>query len=108
MIRRIVIGGIALLLLFSLTACALPQPFDGGEVLSADEVAAHRAALLAEQAEADKPYDGMCYWLKNGQVYHITRDCTYIKGKENVLSGMVEDATQAGKARVCSACGDGA
>ena len=106
MIKRTVIALIAVFLLLTLSACAITEPFEQGEVLSAEEVEARRAALLAEkEANANKPHDGTCFWLVNGSVYHILQDCTYIVGKENVQSGTLEAAQAAGKTRVCSVCG---
>ena len=106
MIKRTVMALIAVFLLFALSACAITEPFEQGEVLSAEEVEARRAALLAErEANANKPYDGTCFWLVSGSVYHISKDCNYIAGKENVQSGTVEEAGAAGKERVCSVCG---
>ena len=106
MIKRTLVALLATVLLLVCTACTPLSPFEKGEVLSAEEVEARRAALLAEQeANAAQPYDGTCYWLKSGTVYHISLDCTYIKDKENVLSGTVDEALAAGKERCCSRCG---
>ena len=44
------------------------------------------------------------YWLASGEVWHVKRDCRHIKNKE-VASGTVEQAKEAGKARVCGTCG---
>ncbi|MBQ3063807.1 MAG: hypothetical protein IJC99_03280 [Clostridia bacterium] len=106
MIKRTVMALIAVLLLLSLASCAVKEPFRMGEVLTAEEVEARRNELLAEEEKkANTPYDGVCYWLKNGSVYHISLDCTHIAGKENLLSGSVAEATAAGMARACSRCG---
>ena len=106
MIKHTVMALIACLLLFSLVSCTVPEPFEQGEVLTADEVEAKRDALRKEKDEqANKPYDGMCYWLAGGKVYHISPDCSYIRNKENVLSGTKDEALGAGKEQVCSVCG---
>ncbi|MBR3862893.1 MAG: hypothetical protein IKM42_04485, partial [Clostridia bacterium] len=47
---------------------------------------------------------GTVFWLSGGSVYHTNSDCHHIKGKPNVQSGTVAEATGAGKARVCSTC----
>ncbi len=105
MIKRTVMALIMVLMLFVLSACTVPLPFERGEVLSAEEVEARRAALLAEkEANENKPHDGICYWLVKGSVYHVFPDCTYIAGKENVQSGTQAEAQAAGKERACAVC----
>ena len=107
MIKRIVVALVAIILLLALSACAAVEPFEQGEVLSAEEVEARRAALLAErEEEASKVFDGSCYWLVKGSVYHVSLDCSYIKGKENLQSGTVQEANANGKTKACSLCGD--
>ena len=49
--------------------------------------------------------NGIVYWTKNGGVWHISRNCRYIRNSE-VESGDVNDAIEAGKDRVCSSCGN--
>lgn len=105
MIKRTVVALMMVFLLFTLSACTVPTPFEQGEVLSAEEVEARRAALLAEkEANANKPHDGICYWLVKGSVYHVFPDCTYIAGKDNVQSGTQAEAHAAGKERACAVC----
>ena len=107
MIKHTVMALIAVFLLFALSACMALEPFEQGDLLTADEVEARRDALLAEKEEgANTPYDGTCYWLATGTVYHLSPDCAYVAGKESVQSGTVDDARAAGKERVCSRCGD--
>ncbi len=43
------------------------------------------------------------YWRESGEVWHLKRDCSYIRDKE-VATGTVEDAMKAGKLRACSRC----
>ncbi len=45
------------------------------------------------------------YWTEKGGVWHLTRDCRYIKNSTSVLSGTVEEAIESGKTKLCSACG---
>ena len=47
----------------------------------------------------------LLYWTEGGEVWHISKDCRYLKNKE-VLSGNQDDALSAGKKRLCSACGN--
>ena len=49
--------------------------------------------------------NGTVYWTKGGSVWHTSKDCYYIKKSNNVESGSVEDAKEAGKEKICSHCG---
>ncbi len=44
------------------------------------------------------------YWTKSGYTWHISINCSYLKKSDNILSGSVEDAVEAGKTKVCSRC----
>ena len=52
----------------------------------------------------DDEADGTVYWTKKGGVYHLYRDCSYIKSSSEVISGTAEEALEAGKSDVCSRC----
>jgi hypothetical protein len=108
-----------LLLVISTASCAGGEPFDAGETLSASDVAALRDSLLGEQGGTpagtptpEQPsgsgdnavQSGAVFWLSSGSVYHTNSDCHHIKGKPNVQSGTVSEASDAGKARACSSC----
>ena len=43
------------------------------------------------------------YWVENGEVWHTSPDCRYLKNKE-VTSGNRDEAVADGKKRLCSAC----
>lgn len=45
------------------------------------------------------------YWVPDGQVYHIDRDCRYIIHRDDVESGTIAQAEADGKYRVCKVCG---
>lgn len=47
---------------------------------------------------------GTVYWAPGASVYHVTKDCSELKGAGNVLSGSVSDAHAEGKATACSVC----
>ena len=57
-----------------------------------------------ESATSSATNDNLVYWLESGKVWHIKRECSYIVKKENVSSGTLEDAIEAGKEKVCSRC----
>ena len=42
------------------------------------------------------------YWVDNGEVYHLTKDCVSLKRSTGIHSGTI---AQSGKPRVCSNCG---
>ncbi len=46
------------------------------------------------------------YWVKGGEVWHESRHCPSISGKDDdeVFSGSEDDALSAGKKRVCKRC----
>lgn len=50
------------------------------------------------------PDTDLVFWVKDGSVWHLDRDCRYIK-KSTVISGTVDEAIANGKDRVCSSCG---
>lgn len=45
------------------------------------------------------------YWVKNGGVWHLRRDCSSLSRSKEILSGTVDEAIAAGKERVCKLCG---
>lgn len=59
----------------------------------------------SESVSDTTPADGIVYWLKTGTVYHTDPDCHHIAGKDQVCSGSVEEAAEAGKKKLCSSCG---
>lgn len=48
----------------------------------------------------------MCYFAERGSVYHMSKDCRHIAGKEGVITATVEEAVAAGKERKCALCGE--
>ncbi len=61
-------------------------------------------ASVKTDIEGTEEQEGTVYWLKTGEVWHIKRDCSYIRNKE-VFSGTVEEAMADKKTRICSRCG---
>lgn len=106
------VGACALLL----TACGREKSFDAGTEMNAEEAKAYREKLLAEAAEADEAPEGdlntaegghlpdVCYYTENGSVWHLSKDCSYLKKATNILEAPPESAELAGKARPCSRC----
>ena len=122
----------ALMLIFC--SCADKMEFYGGELLDSakiSEIASFVFATetaenvlseketenLTETKEQDAEYnedatyidedsekDQTVFWTKSGKVWHLSRDCGYIKNSE-VESGSLSDAVESKKERVCSSCG---
>ena len=44
------------------------------------------------------------YWTGSGTVWHVKRDCSYIKNSQNVNSGTIQEAKANGKKQACSGC----
>ncbi len=113
--RKRSIAVLFLLLTLFLAACGNTARFDAGKLLTAEEVAAQRARLEAQNSdekggddtlpEDETPHNGIVFWLSGGSVYHLSEACRYISEKEGVISGTVDEAHAAGKLRACSSCG---
>ena len=56
------------------------------------------------EVEIQFSYDGVCFWVKGSEVFHISTDCRYIKKSKNVKSGDDYAAASDGCVRMCSAC----
>ena len=95
-------------LLILLSACGRGSGFDAGEALTAEGVREKQAELAAANAAAEEAArvtaDTPCYWIAGSEVYHLDRDCSYIKESASVESGTVAAAEAAGATRACSHC----
>ena len=60
---------------------------------------------IDEPIESTPSSDGetVLYWVENGEVWHTSPDCRYLKNKE-IISGNRDEAVADGKKRLCSAC----
>jgi hypothetical protein len=47
------------------------------------------------------------YWVPNGTVYHIDKDCSTLSRSRTILSGTPSQAKTKGKSRLCEVCGNG-
>ncbi len=59
-------------------------------------------AVSTEQIETESIEK--VYWVTNGKVWHLFKDCGYLKNSNPILSGNVEEAVSEGKETVCSSC----
>lgn len=44
------------------------------------------------------------YWTDNGNAYHLYRFCSKLRHSQNIHSGTLEQAKQAGKVKKCKEC----
>jgi len=82
--------------------------FDGGEILTAEAVTQKQEELAAKNAasteETRVTADTPCYWIAGSDVYHVNRNCAYIKNREDVRSGTVGFAESTGDMHACPHC----
>ena len=62
------------------------------------------SATDTDDTQSDANIGETVYWTESGGVWHLYRDCGHLKNSQNVLSGTVEEAEEAGKDHVCSTC----
>lgn len=51
-----------------------------------------------------EPTEYTVYWVKSGEVWHISEKCRSLARSKTVLSGSVDEAIAAGKSRACKIC----
>lgn len=44
------------------------------------------------------------FWTESGTVWHLFKNCGYLKESKNILSGSVKEALEEGKEKVCTNC----
>lgn len=64
------------------------------------------AATDTETEQAVTPDVDTVYWVKSGDVWHLSADCPSLSRSKNVISGTVTAAMAQGKTRVCKRCGN--
>jgi hypothetical protein len=95
----------------SLLSCRNKTHFSAGEALSETQVRALRDSLWeqATNGEASAPINTQgekiyYYVAGNGTVYHSDPLCSHLKKSQNVQKGSLQQATEAGKERLCATC----
>lgn len=108
--------GLMSLLLLTGTGCkASSEVLTGGTAITPEQLQEISAAIFSAPDEPDSKadaetsallgaWDSEVYWLAGGKVLHTDPDCSYIRGKDGVQHGGVQDAANAGKTELCSAC----
>lgn len=82
-------------------AVFITQP--GGEGTAAGS----RAVESVRNADTAENGDVIVYYTKSGGVWHYNRGCGSLQNSALVISGSIEEAKAAGKARECSICSKG-
>ena len=123
-IKHILICCIACLMMLTMVACnnhgLLSDDFVAGDTVTPEELLEISRELFTspqepapeteKETESKVPEtlapDATVYWLKNGSVYHATKDCHHISRSdpENIQEGTVQKALDEGKERLCSSC----
>ena len=110
----------AFLVVLLLTSCSVldrnAKITYNGEELSLTDVTEMRRDFPTEEPKetvtrviTPVPYgeadiENPVYWVKSGEVWHISPDCGYIKSGSEVIYGTEKNALEDGKLRLCSSC----
>ena len=71
----------------------------------ADEESVESEDIPLGIIDETEPIEGTVYWVKNGEVWHISEKCPSLSRSKSILSGTVTEAKENGKTRVCKRCG---
>ncbi len=76
------------------------------ESISDTEAVSEEAEVTSDKLETQSlPDENVVYWVKNGEVWHLTEKCPSLSRSKTILSGTVDEAVENGKTRVCKRCG---
>lgn len=90
-----------------LFTCGCRQMSSGEEAVSTvspEELTEIAEELSEHTGDPDKLPDAEAYWTEGGGVYHTSRDCGHLSRAKTVISGTIDEALAAGKAKICSTC----
>ena len=71
---------------------------------SPDESNIETESETESETETETKIMETVYWTKGGEVWHLFKDCGYLKNSKSILSGSVEEAIENGKEKVCTSC----
>lgn len=83
---------------------------DYDELLKKEQAEKTRAAVTTKKAQkqssgessgSHQNHAATVYWVKNGKVYHVSRNCPTLSRSKSISSGTV---SQSGKSRACKVC----
>lgn len=85
-----------------------PSGFEAGVTLTPELLEEISAKVFGTDADTDAYItvdgDTECFRTKGSDVYHLFRDCRYLKNAKEIIEGTVADAEKDGCERICSAC----
>ena len=70
----------------------------------AENITEKTSAELNSQTDSGYSESDLFYWTENGEVWHKSKDCRYLRNSKEIICGTYSDAIDAGKVRPCSAC----
>ena len=77
-------------------------PTENKDTIPADKVTiVPPSSSPSSAAESSEPQSDICYYTEHGTVYHIYRDCSYLKKSQNVYTSKIEECPLD---RLCSRC----
>ena len=75
------------------------------ETESTDEISSKpQHETHTEETENNQEMSDTVYWAKSGSVWHLFRDCGYLKNSKEIKSGSIEEAIASGAQKMCSSC----
>ena len=78
--------------------------FDPGETLSQEELESLFGETEAETTAFTLNESTAVYWTEGGSKYHLFADCAHLSKSDNVKTGNMENAAEAGKSECCKTC----
>lgn len=95
-----------LLLLSDDTTAVMPDTeSDETEPLETDAVDTVPDETDAVRTNAiDSDAEGTVYWVKNGKVWHTSKNCSSLSRSKDIISGTTDQALNNGKERACKKC----
>lgn len=97
---------LAICFLMSVSAVACTHnTFSGGYAVTPEYLESLSAEIFTTAEPAETYPDGTVHWTAGGSVYHLDADCRHLRRSKEILHGTMDEATDAGKEKVCSACG---
>ena len=94
----------ALICLFTCGCRNMGSEEESLSTVSPEELTEIAEDISEHTGDLDELPDAEAYWTEGGSVYHTNRDCGHLARAKTVTSGTIEEALDAGKAKVCSTC----
>lgn len=76
---------------------------DSKPIQNETDINSYQSSSFETESSDSSDEQNIVYWTESGEVWHLKNDCRYLKNKK-IMSGTLDDAKEAGKDRLCSAC----